>query len=41
MRPLGAGVLAAAIQGCAEEVRGWIQARSVDVVVLGEITHGA
>ena len=41
MRALGASVPPAAIDRGAEEVRARIGASRVDVVVLGEVAHGA
>ncbi len=41
MRAFGAGVPPAAIDRGAEEVRARIGASRVDVVVLGEVAHGA
>lgn len=40
MRTLGAGAFAAAVYRGAEEVCPWVDARGVDVVVLGEVAHG-
>jgi hypothetical protein len=40
MGTLGAALLAVAIDRRPEEVGAWVQATRVDVVVLGEVTHG-
>ena len=39
VRPLGARPLSVAIDGCAEEVGAWVDARRVDVVVLCKVAH--
>lgn len=40
MRTLGARVRTIAVQGGTEEVCPWVGAGGVDIVILGEVTHG-